>query len=360
MKYKLLSAYVTALVFVMLLSGCGTVSYYSHIMNGHHELMEAEEDIEDILADHKYDEAIRVRLSRALEIRKFASAELALPDNDSYKTFVKLNRKYPVWNVVAAEKFSIHARQWCFLFVGCISYRGYFNEQDAEAKANELKAEGYDVTVSPAAAYSTLGWFDDPLLSSMLYKEEAHLAGIIFHELAHQKVYIDDDSSFNEAFATTVELEGVRRWLEAQGDTKGIKKYRQYKQRQREFNDLLQSTRNKLQEIYRNKKDKVTLLSRKKQIINAMKSEYKKLKKQWGGYSGYDKWMQRDINNAHLVLVATYHELVPSFEVLLRQQGRQLDLFYTEVTRLGELKKAKRSSHLVHLVKQKPVVERIN
>ena len=247
----------------LLLAGCSTVGYYAHIMNGHYDLMESEEDIEDILISNKYDAAVRLKLSRALEIRRFASDKLGLPDNDSYKTFVKLNRIYPVWNIIAAEKFSVNARQWCFLFVGCISYRGYFNEKDAEAKAKVLKDEGYDVTVSPAAAYSTLGWFDDPVLSSMLYKGETHLAGIIFHELAHQKVYIDDDSSFNEAFATTVELEGVRRWLEAQGDAVGIKKYRQYKQHQRDFNDLLQATRNQLNSLYKTQKEETMLFAGK-------------------------------------------------------------------------------------------------
>lgn len=332
------------------LTACGTVSYYSHIMNGHHELMQAEEDIVDILAKNKYDEAISARLSHALEIRQFASDKLDLPDNDSYKTFVKLDRKYPVWNVIAADRFSVQAKQWCFLIVGCISYRGYFGEQDAETKAKELRAEGLDVTVSPAAAYSTLGWFDDPLLSSMLYKEEAHLAGIIFHELAHQQVYIDDDSSFNEAFATAVELEGVRRWLEAQGDAKGIEKYRQYKQRQRQFNGLLQATRKKLQALYKTLQSEVILLAGKKQIIAEMKVEYQKATQQQGRSPGYDRWMQRDINNADLALVATYHEWVPAFEALLKQQGYKLDLFYTEVDRLGALSKNERSAILQQLV----------
>lgn len=334
------------IVIVLLLigsAGCGTVSYYSHLINGHHALMEAEEDIEAVLADNKYNEAVRARLRRALEIRKFASAQLGLPDNDSYKTFVKLDRQYPVWNVIAAEKFSVRARQWCFLFAGCISYRGYFNEQDAGSKARELKAEGYDVYVSPAAAYSTLGWFDDPLLSSMLYKEDTRLAGIIFHELAHQKVYIDDDSSFNEAFATAVELEGVRRWLGSQGDKQGVERYRQYKQRQREFNDLLQATRDRLKALYKSNKSESVKLEQKSAIIAGMKKEYRKLKKRWGGYDGYDKWMLRDINNAHLALVATYHELVPAFETLLRQQNNDLTKFYVEVEKTARLTGSERA-----------------
>lgn len=357
MRFKLFSACLAVPVLGMALSGCGTVGYYAHVVNGHHQLMEARQDIGDILAENKYDAKIRARLFLALEIRQFASDKLGLPDNDSYKTFVMLDRPYPVWNVIAAEKFSVKARQWCFLIVGCISYRGYFNEQEAGAKARELAAEGYDTAVSPAAAYSTLGWFDDPVLSSMLYKEDAHLAGIIFHELAHQKVYIDDDSSFNEAFATAVELEGVRRWMVSHGDPQGNQRYRQYKQRQREFNDLLQATRQRLKALYQTERDTSTLLAGKAGIIAGMKDGYRKLKRGWGGYAGYDKWMQRDINNAHLALVATYHELVPAFEALLAQQNNDLDSFYAEVKRVGRLAKADRNRLLAGLRQKALVLE---
>lgn len=334
------------------LTGCSTVSYYSQVINGHYALIENEEDIEDILAEKRYSADVRQRLQRALEIRRFASEQLGLPDNDSYKTFVKLKHKYPVWNVIAAEPLSVKARQWCFLFVGCISYRGYFNEQDAKDMAAELHKQGYDVTVSPAAAYSTLGWFDDPLLSSMLYKEESHLAGIIFHELAHQKVYIDDDSSFNEAFATTVELEGVKRWMRVHGDTASIKRYRTYKQRQKEFNQLLITTREKLKRLYASEKTDAEKLQGKQAIIAAMKQDYQALKKSWGGYSGYDNWMARDINNANLALVATYHELVPMFEAMLKQQDYDLKRFYAAVEKTGELPEEERDREFKLLAKQ--------
>ena len=330
----------------MLITACGSVSYYSQAVNGHYALLEDEEAIEKILAENKFDEDVRARLKRALAIRQFASDKLGLPDNDSYKTFVKLKQKYPIWNVVAAERFSVNARQWCFLFVGCISYRGYFKEQAAEDMAKELRTEGYDVTVSPAAAYSTLGWFDDPLLSSMLYKEEAHLAGIIFHELAHQQVYIDDDSSFNEAFATAVELEGVRRWLESQGDAGGIERYREYKQRQRDFNNLLKATRQQLIEVYQSDKPEVDKLRLKAETIAAMKTKYKSVKQAWDGYSGYDSWMARDTNNADLALVATYHEMVPMFEQLLKENDYDLPRFYQAVAALGELPRQQRQKGL--------------
>ncbi|MDH5444499.1 MAG: aminopeptidase [Gammaproteobacteria bacterium] len=347
MLRSLIPVFVIAILQV---SGCSSLSYYSHLMNGHHDLIEAEEDIEDILESKKYDESTRQRLKKALEIRRFASAELGLPDNDSYTTFVKMDRKYPVWNVIAAETFSVKAKQWCFLIVGCINYRGYFKKSDAELKAKELADQGFDVTVSPAAAYSTLGWFDDPLLSSMLYKEEAHLAGIIFHELAHQKIYVDDDSAFNEAFATAVELEGVRRWLESTNNTKGINKYRLYKQRQKEFNHLLKITREKLKQSYALENTPPEIrINAKQRIINNMKKDYQKLKKQWGGYDGYDKWMSRDINNAHLALVATYHELVPVFERMLSEAGQNMEKFYVSVESTAELSYEQRRQLFNHL-----------
>lgn len=352
MKIRLYKIIPLILLLAIGSSGCSSFSYYAHVMNGHQELMEAEEDIKDILAQKKYDEKIRARLALALQIRQFATDKLGLPDNDSYKTFVKLNRRYPVWNVIAAKRFSVEAKQWCFLIVGCISYRGYFDEQDAGTEAAELKTEGYDVAVAPVAAYSTLGWFDDPLLSSMLYRDDARLAGIIFHELAHQKIYVDDDSSFNEAFATTVELEGVRRWLAARGNREGIAHYRQYKQRQEAFNRLLQATRNKLKVLYQTHEAAPAMLAQKQNTFAQMKKDYRRLKKSWGGYAGYDQWMQRDINNADLALVATYHELVPAFETILRQQHNDLPKFYTAVEKTVDLPKAQRIELFNHLSQQ--------
>ena len=349
MKLKSLAVVSLAAIMLLGLSGCGSLSYYSQIVNGHYALMESREDIKEIIDDRKYTASVRARLALALEIRQFAVDELDLPDNDSYKTFVKLDRPYPIWNVIAAGKFSVKAKQWCFLVVGCISYRGYFKLQEAEAKAKQLTDEGYDVAVSPAVAYSTLGWFNDPLLSSMLYKQDAYLAGIIFHELAHQKVYVDDDSSFNEAFATAVELEGVRRWLAKHGEPGANRKYRQYKHRQGEFYTLLRATHQQLKTLYQTEKDVAVLTAGKARIIANMKSEYQRLKKAWHGDAGYDKWMARDINNADLALVATYHELVPAFEALLKAQDNDLVRFYAEVKRVGNLPEQQRAEVLARL-----------
>ena len=325
------------------------MGYYAHVMNGHMDLMSHREPIDELLNGQGLDAKLEQKLKLVLRLRQFAVAELQLPDNDSYKTFVKLDRQYPVWNVIAAPRYSVRAKQWCFLFTGCISYRGYFNKADAEALASELKEQDYDVYVAGVPAYSTIGWFDDPLLSSMLYEDEARLAGILFHELAHQKIYIDDDSSFNESFATAVELEGVRRWLHQQGDADRIKTYRQQKQRQEQFQKLLAQTHAALQQAYADEQDQERLEQLKQLHIAQLRQAYAVLKKQWGGYAAYDNWMQQDLNNAHFALVATYHELVPAFEKILAQQGHDLERFYAEVEKIGAESKIKRGQRLAQL-----------
>ena len=337
------------LVLALLLSGCNSLGYYAHVVNGHLDLMSREEPIQDLLEDKDLDAKLQRKLQLVQRLRRFASDELLLPDNGSYKTFVRLERQYPVWNVIAAERYSVKAKQWCFLFTGCISYRGYFDQEQAVAMAAELKQQGYDVYVAGVAAYSTIGWFDDPVLSSMLYDDEARLAGILFHELAHQKLYIENDSSFNEAFATAVELEGVRRWLKQHGNQQEIQAYRRHKQRQKQFQHLLRQTHEALKQAYEGETEQHRLKELKRQHFQQLQQQYAELKKRWSGYSGYDKWMQQELNNAHLALVATYHELVPAFEHILEEQGHDLAHFYREVARLGALDAEKRGQRLAQL-----------
>jgi len=233
----------SALIFSALtVSACSSFGYYMDLMAGHSELMEQQKPVSEILAIKETRPVLRHLLEKSQSMRDFASKNLHLPENDSYRTYADLKRPYAVWNVVAAKEFSTKAKKWCFLFVGCLSYRGYFSKEDAVAYADELKKEGYDVYVAGANAYSTLGWFDDPLLNTMMYKSEARRAGIIFHELAHQVVYIDNDSAFNEAFATTVEQEGIRRWLERNGKNNKFEEYLINKKKDRQLNQLITYT----------------------------------------------------------------------------------------------------------------------
>lgn len=323
-------------------SACSSFGYYLDLMEGHSELLEKRKPIKDILADKSTDQKLRKLLEKSQKIRNFASKSLNLPENDSYRMYADLKRRYAVWNVIAAKEFSIKPKKWCFLFVGCLSYRGYFSKSDAIAYSKALKKEGYDVYVAGANAYSTLGWFDDPLLNTMMYKSEARRAGIIFHELAHQVLYIDDDSAFNEAFATTVEQEGIKRWMLKNRKNNDYETYLADKKRDSEFNLLLRETRGELKNLYQEKLSDKIKREKKADIFSLMQKEYTKLKVKWGGYKAYDKWMSQEINNSHLLLISTYHELVPVFKALLKKENNNMDSFYLVVEEIGDLNKNER------------------
>ena len=327
-------------------SACTSFGYYMDLMAGHSELLEQQKPVTEILAEKDIKPKLRKLLEMSQDMRDFASKSLHLPENDSYRTYADIKRPFAVWNVVAAKEFSVKPKKWCFLLVGCLSYKGYFTKEAATAYANELKEQGYDVYVAGAKAYSTLGWFDDPLLNTMMYNSEARRAGIIFHELAHQVVYIDNDSAFNEAFATTVEQEGIRRWLEKKGKSNQYDKYLLNKNRDSQLNQLLQKTRKKLQALYKTKIGDKEKRQEKKNIFVLMQKEYQQLKDTWDGYDAYDKWMAQELNNAHLLLIATYHDLVPTFKAMLKTQNNDLKKFYVVVEQLGKLDKEKRTQRL--------------
>ena len=330
-------------------SACSSFGYYMDLMAGHSELLEQRKPVSEIIADKETSSKLRKLLIKSQNIRNFASKELDLPENDSYRMYADLKRRHAVWNVVAAAEFSVQPKKSCFMFVGCLSYRGYFSKQDATNYANELKAEGYDVYVAGAKAYSTLGWFDDPLLNTMMYKSEARRAGIIFHELAHQVVYIENDSAFNEAFATAVEQEGIRRWMRAKGESQKYQEYLVNKKRDSEINQLLQETREKLEKLYETKVNKEEKRRQKKIIFSLMQKQYGIFKKSWDGYSAYDAWMKQGLNNSHLLLIATYHDLVPTFKSMLENENYNLKSFYAAVKKYGELNKKDRSLLLKQL-----------
>lgn len=333
-------------------SACSSFGYYMDLMSGHSELLDQQKPIKEILANKETKPKLRKLLEKSQNIRDFATKSLHLPDNDSYRLYADLKRRYAIWNVIAAKEFSTEAKKWCFLFVGCLSYRGYFSKEDASRYANELKKEGYDVYLAGAKAYSTLGWFDDPLLNTMMYKSEARRAGIIFHELSHQVVYIENDTAFNEAFATTVEQEGVRRWMGEKGKDEEYQEYLIDKKREAQFNRLLYVTREKLEQLYKTKLNDIEKRREKTMVFSLMQKKYHQLKETWNGYSGYDLWMQQGLNNAHLLLIATYHDLVPTFNTMLKNENYDLKRFYKAVAKHGELDKEKRSFKLQELVKK--------
>jgi len=330
----------------MMLTACSTLSYYSQAISGHLKLMRAREDVNALLESPETDQALREKLRLATEIRAFASQELGLPNNDSYTTYVATGRRYVTWNVVAAEEFSVQAKTWCFPVAGCVSYKGYFDESEARAEADALAQAGYDTTVTGATAYSTLGWFDDPLLDIMLRGREVRLAGVIFHELAHQQLYVKDDSDFNEAYASFVEQEGVRHWLKNSGREDLLPRYADMLQRRHEFSEMLLRTRKRLQTLYASSADDVTKREGKVQAFENLRADYAQFKARWNQYRGYDGWFGREINNARLVASATYRRLVPAFAAVYDQVGREFEAFYREAERLAALDKPERQAAL--------------
>jgi predicted aminopeptidase len=315
---------------LLALQGCASIQYYGQTAGGHIDVMQRRVPLSRALASPDLKPATRQRLEQVGQIRSFATSELLLPDNGSYRSYADLERPYVLWNVFAAPQFELKPLQSCFPLVGCLSYRGYYSEDEARAHAAQLRAQGHDVYVGGVADYSTLGWFSDPVLNTMLRWSETELAGVIFHELAHQKLYVRDDSSFNESFATAVQEEGVRRWLDRQDDTKLREAAEQEARRREDFVRLVEATRKRLQQLYASGQPAAQMAQSKAQVFEGMRAEYARLKQAWNGYAGYDNWFGSDLNNAKLLAVATYHELVPAFRQLMLAADGDLTRFYAD------------------------------
>jgi predicted aminopeptidase len=319
------------------LSGC----YLLQAASGQAEVMARSEPIPKVIADPATPEATRARLQLAEDARAFAVASLDLPDGRSFRKYADLGRDYAVWNVVAAPELSVEPRRWCFPVAGCVAYRGYFDEGSAQAKARRLARQGDDVMVGGVATYSTLGRLPDPLFNTMLGWRETRFVGTIFHELAHEQLYVPDDSAFNEAFASVVEEEGVRRWLLARGQAAELAAYEASLVHQADFAALLRDARERLARLYGSGRPPVELRAEKQREFGRLKFEYSLLRARWGGYPGYDAWFARTLSNAHLAAVATYQDCVPGLRRELVAAG-SLPAFYARAAVLAELPLAER------------------
>ena len=329
-----------AVLALVVLTGCESVSYYGQAIGGHLRLMAAARPIDTWLEDPSTAPDLKARLETARSIRQFASRELQLPDNRTFTTYAELGRPYVVWNVFAAPRFSVEPKRECFPFTGCVSYRGFFSEDAARRHADELRAEGYDVYVGGVPAYSTLGWFDDPLLSTFIRYPDVQIARLVFHELAHQVAYARDDTMFNESFAVTVEDEGVRRWLAAQGRSADLAAFRSAQARKREFAGRVKETRERLAAVYAMRLSPEAMLEQKR-------GEFDRLRASYPGV------VPAEPNNAFLVSVALYTELVPAFERMLAESG-SLDAFYARVRQLASGERADRDRALARSRASRP------
>jgi predicted aminopeptidase len=310
-------------VVAMGLAGCANLGYYWQSVTGHVAVMNAAKPVQDWLDDTATPDNTKRRLELSQRIRNFASSELLLPDNASYRRYADLKRRAAVWNVVAAPAFSLTLHTWCFPVVGCVGYRGYYKEADAQSEAQVKKSEGLEVDVYGVPAYSTLGYLNwaggDPLLSTFINYPEGELARLIFHELSHQVLYVKDDTMFNESFATAVERLGGAQWLAQFGSEAARAEYAQFDQRRTQFRALTLATRKKLEAIYAVAQRNNAGAAMKIEAMKAFRQDYETLKLQWKGYAGYDAWVAK-ANNASFGALAAYDELVPQFDALFAQQ----------------------------------------
>ena len=333
------------------LGGCATeLGYYAQAVKGHLDVMARARPLDDVQADPATSAALRERLALARRLRAFAVTELHLPDNTSYRRYADLQRSAAVWNVVAAPELGLELKTWCFPVMGCVGYRGYYQREPADALAAELKAQGWETSVYGVPAYSTLGWTNwlggDPLLNTFIGWPEGELARILFHELAHQVVYVNDDTVFNESFATAVERLGAERWLTQRASPQARADYAALDARRRDFKAMALRHRQRLADIYRSQDPDELKRSRKQAATAALRQELETLKQErWGGFSGYDAWVL-NANNASFAVQAAYDDLVPAFERLFEREGRDFNRFYAAVRALAALPRDERRRQL--------------
>jgi predicted aminopeptidase len=337
---------LAALVTATLLGGCANAGYYLQSIHGQIDILRRERAIAQMVTDPATPAPLREKLETAERIRAYASAALGLPDNASYTRYADLGRPFVLWNVFATPEFSLQPLQWCFAFAGCVKYRGYFEREEAERFAAQLAQQGNDVFTGGVPAYSTLGWFADPVLNTFVNYPRPELARLIFHELAHQVAYVKDDSMFNESFAVTVEREGVKRWLARHGTPRDKALFETLQQRRREFKALVVKTRARLEALYASSLPVEEKRRRKAEIFDALDVSYEQLRKAWGLTGAGDPWLGQRPNNALLASVAIYTQLVPAFQQLLREAHGDLPTFYREVKALAALPETERTARL--------------
>ncbi len=328
-----------------ILPGCGSL-YLLQAVRGQAQILVDRRPINKVVADPHTAATVRDTLAEVSAARDFASHDLRLPDNRSYRVYADIGRPYVVWNVVAAPEFSVRPKEWCFPVAGCVTYRGYFRRKAAQTYADKLATEGYDTVVGGVPAYSTLGHFDDPILNTMLPYGRDQLAAIIFHELAHQLIYVSGDSAFNEAFASTVEEAGLARWLAAKGRAADIEKFQHSQARTHEFSNLMAQARRDLARLYATKVPPAQMRAAKQARMAQLADAIRAAERRLGAPSGYGPWLVKGFNNAQLASVATYENCVPGFKRLLAQQDGDLVRFYAAVRALARQPAARRDAQV--------------
>lgn len=319
------------------LTGCADLSYYLHSINGHLSIINKARDIEDILADENTDPDLAERLRLVGRIRHFAVNQLQLPESDSYSIYADLNRSYALKNLFAAKEFSIEAHHWCYPIVGCAGYRGFFDDARLQRFESSLKQQGFDVYIARVSAYSTLGWFDDPVLNTFINWPEYRLAGMIFHELTHQQLYIEGDTTFNESFAVAVQQAGVKKWLKANGKSMQADRYQQLLDNRQQVIELIKLSREELKKLYQQDLSGPDKRKAKTVMIEKLVHGYIELSEQFAIADGFKRWFEEPINNAKLVSISTYYSQVPAFQHLLHSHEQNFQSFFQHVKAIAGL-----------------------
>jgi predicted aminopeptidase len=348
-RLQLLRRFLILIALPLLLSSCVELSYYLQCASGQLDIMRRSRPLPTVIADPQTPPEIRHKLQKVQAMRTFAVTNLGLPDNESYRRYADLGRPYAVWNLVAAPEFSLEPKQWCFPIAGCVNYKGYFKVESAHKLAAELRADNYDVSLYGVQAYSTLNWFADPILNTFIDSSETRLAGLLFHELAHQLIYVENDSPFNEAFAMSVQIEGVKRWFRQQADAEKWQRFQQGQRHRNRFYNFLGSTRQQLKTLYQRNLPPTAMRIAKQEIVGNALEHYRELRRSGQLDGRFDGWIQRGLNNARLAGIATYRELLPGFQVLLHQSEGNLELYFQRVRELAELSIEQRQDRLSKL-----------
>lgn len=343
-----------ALAATLCLTGCSSLGYYWQSAVGHLSILQQARPVGEWVNGGATPERTREKLALSQRIRDFASSELKLPDNPSYRRYADLHRRAAVYNVTAAPPYSLELKTWCFPVTGCVGYRGYYDEAKARAEAQALAQQGYETNVYPVTAYSTLGLMNwaggDPLLNTFIHYPEGELARLIFHELAHQVLYVKNDTTFNESFATAVERLGGKRWLESHASGKAREEYAAYDGRRRLFRQLSRATRERLDAVYETPGIGFEAKEEgKRRVMEQFRAEYEAMKAQSGVdpalWRGYDRWV-REANNAFFGAQKAYDELVPGFEALFRSVDGDWERFYAAAKEISKLPKEERHRRL--------------
>jgi predicted aminopeptidase len=339
-----------ALLLAALLAGCDTVGYLGQAAWGQARLVVARHELDAVIRDPTTPATLAAQLQRVETLRAFATGQLGMRGVRGFDTFVATGRSHAVWNVVAAPEFSVVPLSWCFPIAGCVSYRGYFARAAAEGFAASLHARGFDATVYGVAAYSTLGWFSDPVLDTWVMRRERALAALVFHELAHQLVYASGDTAFSESFARVVEREGLRRWLQAAGRTDDYAAWLDEQAADREFAELLGRARERLRALYAESLEAQAMRVRKQRVLAELRAEYADMREHWPADHRFDAWMGQPLDNARLASVANYEQQVPALQALLAAKGGNLEAFYAAARELAALEPLAREARLAALL----------